>query len=255
MAALDTYADRYPNVHLQRTDGILVMRLHTGGGPLVWSGEAHRDLGLCFTDIAADRENEVLIITGTGDAFLEAIEPMPPIQLTATMWDHLLDHGIRLLSRLLEIPVPVIGAVNGAATLHGELALLSDVVICTEDAAFGDPEHFHAGYVPGDGAHVIWPLLLGLNRARHLLMTGRRISADEALSLGLVAEVVDARELMPRAEELAREILRRSPLARRYTRMALTHEVRLQLQRSLGYGLALEGLAALEHMPGAGEFR
>jgi enoyl-CoA hydratase/carnithine racemase len=210
----------------------------------------HGDLGACFAEIAADPENDVLIVTGTGDRFCDSFEaPEGDVQITPAIWDHIFGEGLQLPTRLLEIPVPVIGAVNGPATLHAELALLGDVVLCTDDAVFADRFHFASGFVPGDGAHLIWPLLLGLNRARYFMLTGQEIPAAEALRIGLVGEVLTRDALMPRALELAREIQRRPPLTRRYTRMALTQELRLVLQRGLGYGLALEGLAAVEGRP------
>ena len=197
---LDSYAGRYPNIRLEREDGILTLTLHSDGGPLVWNAAVHGDLGFCFADIAADRENDVLIITGSGDRFLDSFEPPEgDVQMTPAIWDHVFGEGVRLLTRLLDVPIPVIGAVNGPATLHAELALLSDVVLCSENAVFADRFHFPSGWVPGDGVHLIWPLLLGLNRARYFLITGQEIPAAEALRLGIVGEVLSRDELMPRA--------------------------------------------------------
>ena len=107
------------------------------------------------------------------------------------------------------------------------------------------------GVVPGDGVHVIWPLVLGQNRGRHFLLTGRTLSATEALELGLVAEVLPRDELLPRAWEVARQLAERPPLTLRYTRVALTLHPRgaglkRQMQDMLGYGLAIEGLAAVD---------
>lgn len=251
---LDTYVDRYPNIRLERTDGILTMTLHTDGGPLVFDGRVHEDFGPCFTDIGSDPENDILIITGAGDGFIVPPPPMPEFQMTASYWAKIFAEGTRLLGRLLDLEIPVIGAVNGRATLHAEIALLSDVVICSDDAVFADHGHFPNGFVPGDGVHFIWPLLLGLNRARYFLTTGQVIDAREAHHLGLVGEVVSRDQLLPRAHELARQIQRRPPLTRRYTRLALTHEIKLAVQRGLGYGLAMEGLAAIDHTPRYGEF-
>jgi enoyl-CoA hydratase/carnithine racemase len=83
--------------------------------------------------------------------------------------------------------------VNGPVNIHAELAVLSDIVLASENAAFQDAPHFPNGLVPADGVHVIWPYLLGRNRGRYFLLTGERLSAQEALRLGVVAEVERAR--------------------------------------------------------------
>jgi enoyl-CoA hydratase/carnithine racemase len=251
----DEYRGRYETCRLAREDGILTLTLHTGGGPVLWSDQVHEELGHVFTDISADRGNEVLIITGSGDSFIDDFAAGPEGgAMTAEFWDTVYSDGKRMLTRLMEIEIPVIAAVNGPATIHAEIALLSDIVICSRDTVFSDAPHFPAGFVAGDGVQLIWPLLLGANRARYFMLTGQRLSAEEALALGVVGEVIDGEALLGRADQLARMILKRPTLLRRYTRVALTHEIRRLLQTSLGYGLALEGLAAIDHMPSPGEF-
>jgi enoyl-CoA hydratase/carnithine racemase len=215
----------------------------------------HAELGHCFTDIAADRGNEVVIITGTGGSFIDNFAAGPAgAKMAAEFWDTVYSDGKRLLTRLLDIEVPVIGAVNGPATIHAEIALLSDIVICSPETVFADVPHFSVGFVPGDGVQLMWPLLLGPNRARYFMLTGQHLTAQESLALGIVAEVVEAEQLLARANELAHQILKRPTLLRRYTRVALTQELRRLMHTSLGYGLALEGLAAIDHLPRPGEF-
>jgi enoyl-CoA hydratase/carnithine racemase len=141
----------------------------------------------------------------------------------------------------------MIAAVNGPARVHAEIAVLCDVVLAAETADFSDAAHFHGfEVVPGDGSHVVWPLLLGPNRGRHFLLTGQVLSAREAHSLGVVAEVLPAAELLPRARALAAEIARRNPVTLRYTRVALTMPLRQALEAHLSHGLALEGYSILE---------
>jgi enoyl-CoA hydratase/carnithine racemase len=252
---LNEYANRFETIRLERTDGILTLTLHTNGGPVEWDDRMHAELGHCFTDIAADRGNDVLIITGSGDSFIDTHTAGPTGgAMTAEFWDTVYSDGKRLLTALLDIEIPVIAAVNGPATIHAELALLSDIVICSPDTVFADEPHFPAGFVAGDGVQLLWPLLLGPNRARYFMLTGQRLSAQEALSLGVVGEVVTREDLLGRADALARQILRRPNLLRRYTRVALTHELRRLVHSSLDYGLALEGLAAIHHLPHSGEF-
>src|SRR5208282_1965159 len=104
-----------------------------------------------------------------------------------------------LLMNLLDIEVPIVAAVNGPALVHAEIPVLSDIVIAAESAEFQDAPHFPNGIVPGDGVHVVWPLVLGTNRGRYFLLTGQKLSAREAQTLGVVSEVVSRDKLLARA--------------------------------------------------------
>src|SRR5581483_6519380 len=97
-----------------------------------------------------------------------------------------------------EMDVPVVCALNGPAQAHSELAVLSDIVIAADHAYFQDLPHAPMGMVPGDGIQLIWPLLVGFNRARYFLLTGQKIDADEALRLGVVGEVLPAHQVLER---------------------------------------------------------
>ena len=83
---------------------------------------------------------------------------------------------------MLDIEVPMIAAVNGPARIHAEIPVLCDIVLASEDAVFQDLPHFINGTVARDGVHLVWPLLLGLNRGRYFLLTGQELSAQQALS-------------------------------------------------------------------------
>ncbi len=246
----EQYANKYETAILERdAQGILEVRLHTDGGPLVWSEPAHRELSALWSDIADDYDNRVVILTGTGDSFCERVGAFAP---TARGWDKIYWEGKRLLRRLLEIEVPIIAAVNGPARVHAELALLSDIVLCAEHVVFQDSPHRLSGAVPGDGVHIVWPELLGANRGRYFLLTGQELSAQEALELGVVGEVLPNAELLPRAHELAEDLAVLDTVTLRYTRECLTMRWRRLLDHDLGYGLLLEGAAAGERFRTAG---
>ena len=252
MSKFDDYKDAYKTIRLERTDGILQMTLHSKGESLRWGGLPHRELAHAFHEIGRDRANLVIVLTGTGDVF-SGPRPDPATRRdsmphTPAALDEIMSEGKRLLQNLLDVEVPIIAAVNGPAWRHSELPLMSDIVLAAEEASFQDSGHFTGGLVPGDGVHVVYPILLGLNRARYFLLTGQEIGAAEAKELGLVAEVLPREKLLPRAWEHAQKLAAQPPLMLRYTRSLFTHMLKRQMHDLLGYGLALENLAFLDSL-------
>ncbi|MFN7752987.1 MAG: enoyl-CoA hydratase/isomerase family protein [Pseudomonadota bacterium] len=249
MSTFAEYATRYRHIRLERDeDGVLVATFHTDGGTLQWGPGPYQEFPRCFADIGNDRGNKVVIFTGAGDDF--SGPPGNPSnhrpRKTPSGWYNEYWGGKRLVSNLLDIEVPTIAAINGPAFRHSELPLLCDLVIGSDTVAFQDTGHFMTGLVPGDGVHVIYPTLLGLNRGRYFLMTGQRIDAQEALNLGLVCELLPRERLLARARELAALMLRQPPLVRRFTKALLVQQLKRSFHETLGYGLSIEGMAVVE---------
>jgi enoyl-CoA hydratase/carnithine racemase len=253
------YKDRYVNVRFELSEeGILLMQCHTEGGSLVWDWKAHDEMSDAFADIAGDREIKVLIHTGTGENY-NANWGTPPTskpvylamddQKGLEKLDEKTWYGRMLIENLLAVDVPMISAVNGPCNIHSEVPLLGDIVLASEDAYFQDLAHFPRGMVPGDGQHVIWPWLVGRNRARYMLLTGKKLGAQEALEWGAVNEVLPKDRLLGRAWELARELARRPPLTLRYTRMLFTQDLKRAFLDELGHGLAREAYAQRQFFP------
>jgi len=247
MSRFEEYAQKYQTLRMERRDGILQVTLHTNGGSLQWGEVPHGECGQAFKDIGSDPENKVVIMTGTGDAF-SGPQASPELRLrrTARQWDRTYWEGKQLLFNLLDIEVPMISAINGPALRHSELPLLCDIVLAAEEATFQDSAHFANGTVPGDGMHIVYPLLLGMNRGRYFLLTGQTLTARQAQELGLVNEVLPRQELLPRAWALAEQLAQRPPLVLRYSRVLLTQHLKRLMHDLLGYGLALEGLGAAD---------
>jgi len=244
--AFDSYRNKYENLRMKREDGILEVALHTKGGPLVFDGHVHEALVHAFRDIGDDRDNHVVILTGTGNEFCAQISPEGFDFFTPSGYDKILREGTKVLENLLDIEVPMIAAINGPVTVHSEYALLCDIVLAAQDAYFQDAPHPAFGIVPGDGLHVVWPEVIGEIRGRYFLLSGQKLSSQEAKDYGAVNEVVSRQALLPRAWELARHLKKQNPLTLRYTRMALSTRLRRRLQESLSYGLALEGISAAQ---------
>ncbi len=243
---LEDYQDKYETINFKREDGILEMTLTTDGGSLVWNRRAHAELEEAFLNIGRDRDNQVVIMTGTGDEFSG---PVPEADAnrayhhqTPDEWGELGWEANRLHANMLAIDIPMISAVNGPAARHAELPVMCDIVLATQTASFQDSAHFSGGLVPGDGVHIVFPMIMGLNRGRYFLLTGQVLDAAQALEFGLINEILPADKLLPRARELAAGSMQQPELNRRYSRILLTEDLRRRMNEFLPYGLALEGL-------------
>jgi len=243
MTSLDDYRDRYEYIALERGEsGVLTMRLHYKGGKFLWGFDQHDEVADCLLQVSRDRENKVVILTGTGDVFLEEFEPLddpqsPFLPTFQEACSRQMSVGRQLIQNHLDVEVPMIGLVNGPASWHAELALLCDIVLCADHAWFQDFPHFPNGIVPGDGVHIVWPELLGINRGRAFLLMGQKIGAEEALRLGLVAEVMPLDRLAARGREVAAEIASRDAIFLRHTRALLVQKLRKEVAELLPLGL------------------
>ncbi len=252
MPKFDDYSHSYRFIKMERRGGILQMSLHTDGGPLQWNLDAQVEFVRAFTDVGADRENRIVILTGTGNEFSgPRLDPNAPFfhgaKLSPAGVHEVFVNARKMVNAVLGIEVPMIAAVNGPAKRHADLALMCDIVIAADDVTFEDTAHFHnGGIVPGDGINVVYTMLMGLNRARYLMLTGQVLNAREAKDIGLVAELMPREKLLPRAWQLAGQLAKKNDMLLRYTRMVLTHPLRKQLDEGLQYFLAMEALSTLD---------
>ena len=247
MIRFDSYRDTFPNARLSRKpNGVLDVTLHSDGGKLVFDGHTHEQFVDLFHAVGEDRENRVVILTGTGDAFMDTISPEGFDFFTPRGYDKILREGRKVLTNILDVEVPMITALNGPVLLHSEYALLTDIILATPETVFQDKPHFEFGIVPGDGLHVLWPEVIGSIRGRYFLLTRQVLDAETAKDWGVVNEIVPADRLLARAHEIADGIATLPPLTSRYTRIALTQRLRRLVEEGIGYGMALEGISAAE---------
>jgi enoyl-CoA hydratase/carnithine racemase len=248
MIHFSSYQEKYSCARLTRENGILEVTLHTDGGPVVLNASIHVELPLLFADIGNDPDNRVVILTTTGDVWCTEISADDWDFSSPAGWDRTYLEGRRLIQNLLDIHVPMIAAVNGPCRIHAEIPVLCDIVLAAEHADFQDAAHFGSfKVVPGDGSHLVWPMLLGPNRGKYFLLTEQRLSAREALDLGVVNEVLAAEDLLPRARALAEMMAERSTATLRNSRVALNMLIRNQMQDGMSHGLALEGYSVMQN--------
>lgn len=247
MNRFDGYRNSFPSARLTRSStGVLEVALHTGGGKLVFDGHTHEQFVDLFHAIGSDPDNRVVILTGSGDAFMESISPEGFDFFTPQGYDKIYREGKKVLMNILDIEVPLIAALNGPVRLHSEYVLLADIVLATPATVFQDKPHFEFGIVPGDGVNLLWQEAIGTIRGRYFILTRQELDARTAKEWGAVNEIVPTDRLLVRAREIAEGLAKLPPLTTRYTRIALTQKLRRIVDEGVGYGLALEGISAAD---------
>jgi enoyl-CoA hydratase/carnithine racemase len=139
MGRFDAYRDSFPNARLSRSKtGVLEVALHSNGGTLVFNGHTHEQFVDLFHAIGSDPDNRVVILTGSGEAFMESITADGFDFFSPRGYDKIYREGKKVLMNILDIEAPMIAAVNGPVRLHSEYILLADVVLATPSTIFQD---------------------------------------------------------------------------------------------------------------------
>jgi enoyl-CoA hydratase/carnithine racemase len=242
------YFHEYENLAFSRDeDGVLLLRFHTDGGPIVFTGKTHQDLPVALEELSLDPDNKALVVTGTGDTFMDQIDgPSLGEIFKPAVWEKTRTEGAKILQRLLDVPMPVVGVANGPATVHSEYLLLSDVHIASERATYGDYPHPVFGITGGDGLHVVWEEVAGTARAKWLLWTGETIDAHTAWQWGVVNEVVAHERTLDRGLDIARRLAAKPALYRSLQKQTLNINLRRRITQDVPIGMALEGLTAAD---------
>jgi len=176
-----------------------------------------------------DQDVYVLIITGAGRAFVAGADIAQMKDLTADEGRAFGEFGNRVFMKIDSLAKPVIAAVNGFALGGGcELAMACDIRIASEKAKFGQPE-VGLGITPGFGGTQRLPRIVGLSKAKELILTAQTIGADEALRIGLVSQVVPVEDLMDAALELAGKIAQNAQIAVRQSKAAINKGVQCDI--------------------------
>jgi len=201
-------------IRIKKEDGIGTIILNRPQSLNLLDTEMLRALGDALSEIEKDTGIRSIIITGDGHFCAGAdIRELKEKDRQAAEAFSRLGHGV--FNHIENMGKPVIAAVRGHALGGGcELALACDIRIAGEGAKFGQPE-INLGLVPGFGATQRLVRLVGVGKAKELILTGNVIGAREAESIGLVNSVVKDEELMKKAEETARMLSEKSPLVLR----------------------------------------
>ncbi|WP_321392493.1 enoyl-CoA hydratase-related protein [uncultured Desulfuromusa sp.] len=185
----------------------------------------------------------VIILTGAGDkafvaggdvALMRTLSPLQARDVALKAAD--------LFQRIENSPCVVIAAINGYALGGGcELALACDLRLAAEKAQLGQPE-INLGIIPGWGGTQRLPRLIGVSRAKELMFTGGRISADQALNLGLVDHVYPAEQLIEEARKLAQTIASKPQTAIRIIKEAVNNGMAMDQEKAIRYEAEMFGM-------------
>jgi enoyl-CoA hydratase len=225
----------YENIVLAVTDGVGLLTVNR---PQVRNALDTKTVAELHAALDEASPCRVLIVTGAGETSFVSGADIAAIRERGRD-DALRSINSRLMSAVEAHPSVTIAAVNGYALGGGcELALACDLRIAAENAVFGLPEP-SLGIIPGAGGTQRLPRIVGLGRAKEMILTGARWDAPTALSYGLVSAVVPREQLLEKARALAARILAQGPLAIRLAKAALN----ASLEMPLHAGLAFESTA------------
>jgi enoyl-CoA hydratase/carnithine racemase len=228
----------YSNIRVDVLDSIATLTIDRRAVKNALDLETVNECLAALAELAPRGDAGVLIITGAGDTSFVSGADINDIRARG-LQEGLAAINSSLFAAVERFPRPTIAAVNGYALGGGcELALACDIRIASDTAHFGQPE-LGLGIIPGAGATQRMPRVVGLGWAKHLILTGESIDANQALAIGLVTAVVPASQLQLRVRELAKRILRQGPLAARLAKLALNASARVDLDS----GLLIETLA------------
>jgi len=217
----------FPALLVERTGedgGIFVVSINRPDRLNAIDPESHTQLGRIWRVLDRDDACRVIVITGVGRAFCAGMdykrdrgEGGPPRYRSMRARPG----ASKLVDYILEVEKPIISMINGPAIGLGLiLALLGDITVASHDAKLGDT-HVNVGMTPGDGGVLLLPMLVGMNRAKEMMLTGDLISGEEAARIGLVNHAVPADELRAFTMAIAEKLAGKAPYALKTAKASL----------------------------------
>jgi enoyl-CoA hydratase len=238
----------FETVLLERVERVMKLTLNRPEKLNAVNTTMHEEIPAALAWASRDSGSDVILLTGAGRAFCAGgdINAMLDVHADRNFLTSSVHHpGRHLVDQMLWVEKPIVAMVNGAAAgLGATIALLCDVVIMAESATISD-RHVNIGLVAGDGGAAIWPLLIGVNKAKEYLMTGAQLTGAQAAAEGLVNRAVPDDKLEAAAVELASTLAAQPNYAMRATKASINRQLRSQVETVLDVSLAFESLSAL----------
>ena len=240
---------RYANYHdlkIEVADKVATVTLNRPDARNAINQRLIRELRTIWDDLADDMSVGAILLTGSGSIFsvggdVKAMSDRPGGDVLEEGEVHDPMVSRRLVNRLLELDKPIVCAINGDCVgLAATIALLCDITVMSEDARIGDSHVNKVGLVAGDGGTVIWPLLIGVSKAKEYLMRGTLLKGREAERIGLVNHCVVADEVLGKAQSIAHELAHGPTWAIRWTKLSINQVLKDRANHLLEASMALE---------------
>lgn len=210
----------YQNLILSKEDGIGIVTIKPHQPVNLLNIEVFMELDKMFAEIEDDPEIRVVILTGSGKAFVAGVDVREMKDNNPVSVERFIKIARAAGDRVYHLSKPVIAAINGYAFGGGdELALACDLRIASESAQFGHPE-INLGIIPGGGAIQRLNRLVGMTKAKEIVYTGEIIDARTALEIGFINKVVPSGKLMDEARAMAQKLAGKSMVALSYAKKA-----------------------------------
>jgi enoyl-CoA hydratase len=247
----------HKNILCEIADGVALITVNRPASLNALNSEVLGELECVLFEMEQEQSAQVVIITGAGEkAFVAGADIKEMAQMTSFEGHQFALKGQRVMLLIEKMTKPVIAAVNGYALGGGlELALACDLIYASENAKLGFPE-VTLGIIPGFGGTQNLARLIGPNRAKEMVLSGRMIPAQKALAWGVVNEVCPQGELREKVMELAREIAKNGRLGVGYAKNAIVNGLNMTKEDGFRYESSLFGVlfATEDQKEGMGAF-
>ena len=241
-------ADRYglETIKTEMVDDVLVVTLNRPEQRNSLNPKMHLELHTLYENVVHDDEPNAMVLTGEGKYFCVGADfnDMDSNAETGYPDGHpgLLIESVGMARNILAVRIPMISAINGDAIgIGATISLFCDIVYMAETARIADP-HVKGGIVAGDGGAVLWPLLMGPNRAKEFLMTGDLVTAQEADRLGLVNHVVPTESVRDEAMKMAQRLASSPAVAVRLNKRLVNKELEMRVAQLYDLSVAFEAI-------------
>ena len=226
----------YENIIFEEANGIVTITFNRPKALNALNSDLMKEFSHALDQISGNESIRVLILTGAGDksfvagADITELATFDPLGAKAFA-----QMGHETINKLQSLPIPVIAAVNGFALGGGtEIAIACDFIYASENASFGQPE-INLGLIPGFGGTQRLPRLIGKNKAKELILTGKMIPAVEAQEMGLVNKVCPQETFMDDIQKVAKTIASKGKVSLRAAKEAINGGMDMDLKNGCMY--------------------